>query len=616
VLKKVRHAAAHLTPRASMGAPIRIVSKPTVRVLVLFTLASLLAVACGSLSAAEGQNASDSEITTRETEPTFKVQVQRNMVLVRVVVRDSRGRPVTGLRREDFRLFDNGKPQVIAEFAVESPSSKPEKAAEPTVPEPDAEAVPETELAASAPRNYQALYFDDVRMSFDHIVRTRDAAERYLTSALQPGDRVGIFTSSGQTVLDFTDDRGKLHEVLSHLRPRPVVPTAIRACPEIDDYLAYMIVHRRDPYAIATAAEETFHCYYENTRGTREEPDARARAKTEAETFAVESLNLAETHINHTVRGLEGVVRRIAVLPGRRSVIFISPGFLSYTLSYQVSEIVDRALRSNVIVNTLDSKGLFVTLPYGDATRSPVLIPGRGDLMGMKQQYILDGVSHVQEVLGNLALGTGGEFFHNSNDLDSGFRRVGTLADVYYTLAFSPQNLKLDGSFHSLKVSLVKPTGLTVHARRGYYAPKKSPDPSAQGKEEIEQVVFSQDELNELPIDVHTQFFTLNDTEARLSVLTHLDLRLLRFRKEEGRNLDNLTFVTALFDRDGKFVTGREKLLTLRLRDATLDKLLQSGITLKTSFDLKRGTYLVRQVVRDAEGGQISGLNRTVEIPF
>jgi hypothetical protein len=193
---------------------------------------------------------------------------------------------------------------------------------------------------------------------------------------------------------------------------------------------------------------------------------------------------------------------------------------------------------------------------------------------------------------------------------------VGTLSDVYYVLAFSPRNLKFDGRFHKLKVNLVNPAGFTIQARRGYFAPKASVDVATKAKEEIEQAVYSQDELKELPINVHTQFYKVNEAEARLAVLTHLDLSSVRFRKEQDRHLNKLTFLTVLFDRDGKYVEGKEKVVEFRLRDATLARLNQTGITLKMEFDLKPGTYLVRQIVRDSEAGQLSGLNRTVEIPY
>jgi hypothetical protein len=331
---------------------------------------------------------------------------------------------------------------------------------------------------------------------------------------------------------------------------------------------------------------------------------------------AMQVLNQSETQSEAVLRGLEQVIRRTALLPGQHSVIFLSPGFLLYNLESQIAEIADRALRSSVVISALDPRGLYVISPGGDASSQNIVISGRPDFMGRKQQIIEQGLSLAEEVLYNFAGDTGGQFFHNSNDLDTGFRQVGTLSDVYYVLAFSPRNLKFDGRFHKLKVSLVNPAGFTIQARRGYFAPKASVDVATKAKEEIQQAVYSQDELKELPVDVHTQFFKVNEAEVRLAVLTHLDLSSVRFRKEQDRHLNNLTFLTVLFDRDGKYVLGKEKVVEFRLRDATLARLTQTGITLKVEFDLKPGTYLVRQIVRDSEAGQLSGLNRTVEIPY
>lgn len=137
-----------------------------------------------------------------------------------------------------------------------------------------------------------------------------------------------------------------------------------------------------------------------------------------------------------------------------------------------------------------------------------------------------------------------------------------------------------------------------------------------QEREEIKEVVFSQDEMNELPIDVHTQFFMKTESQAEIAVLTRIDLRPLHLRKEADRNVDTLTFVTVLFDPDGHAVSGQEKAIELHLDDSSLEKYLQTGISVRTKFDVKPGTYLVRAVVRDSESGQITGLNRTVEIPY
>jgi VWFA-related protein len=477
------------------------------------------------------------------------------------------------------------------------------------------EAAPGAGAANATARNFQALYFDDTQMTFEDVARSRDAADRYLATTLTAADRAGIFTSSGQGNLDFTDDRSKLHDALFKLRSRPRILTSTNSCPDIGDYQAYLIVQQRDPSATDIATQEAIQCTCQvDSPAALQMCASQAASVVQAE--AMQVLNQWETQSEAVLRGLEQVIRRTALLPGQHSVIFLSPGFLLYNMESQIAAIADRALRSSVVISALDPRGLYVIIPGGDASHQSIVIPSRPDLMARKQQIIQEGLSLAEEVLYDFAADTGGQFFHNSNDLDKGFREVGTLSDVYYVLAFSPRNLKFDGRFHKLKVSLVKPAGSTIQARRGYFAPKASEDAATKAKEEIEQAVYSQDELKELPVDVHTQFFRVNEAQARLAVLTHLDLSSVRFRKEQDRHLNNLTFVTVLFDRDGKYVMGKEKRVEFRLRDATLARLTQSGITLKVEFDLKPGTYLVRQIVRDSEAGQLSGLNRTVEIPY
>jgi len=578
---------------------------------------STTALAAAMLGQSEGATSSSeqAEMATEELHPTFKIQVQRNLVVIRAVVRDAKGRPVGNLGKPDFRVYDNGKLQNISQFAVETPLSRPAPDSDFEQPAVDTEALPETAVPASTPRRYVALYFDDIHANFDGLARTRDAAQRYLEAALQPRDRVAIFTASGRNALDFTDDRGALHQALFRLLPQPIISREQDSCPEISAYQAYLMVHERDPFALRVAEEEAREC--DPLDGTLIASMDPLRYLQQAEAAAVRTLNMADTEAAYVLRGLEGLVRRIAVMPGERNIIFISPGFMSETKRAQVMELVSRALRSNVIVNSIDSRGLYVPANISDVSTRRAYPSRRMDLAGRKRMIELNGESRATASLEMLAHDTGGQFFHNNNDFDLGFRKVGALPEIYYVLAFSPQNLKFDGKFHSLKVTLVPPRpGLTVQARHGYYAPQKPTDAAVRAKEEIEQAIFSQEELKELTVELHTQFFKFNDGEARLSILTHLDARLLPFRREADRNFNQLTVVTALFDRDGKYLSGKEKSITFRLRDSSLEKLLATGITTKTSFDVKPGTYLVRQVVREAEGGQLSGLNRTVEIPY
>jgi len=469
-----RYRGSGLTPFVLDSLPAR---KPArrggLRVTSLLLLLGVPAAGiAGGVLAAAGQGSGAQEIATHESQTPFKVEVQRNMVLVRVIVRDSHGHPVTNLRKEDFRLWDNGKLQEIDQFAVESPDrTPPSTPPPPTGKESDEETAAEARPANTTARNFQALYFDDIQMSNEDIARARDAADRYLASTLTPEDRAGIFTSSGLGDLDFTDDRSKLHEALFKLRSRPIIETD--RCPDIGDYQAYLIVQEHNPDAADIAVQEyvACNCQVDNKYALQFCLTAAADA---VQGDAVQVLNEWETQSEGVMRGLEQITRRMALLPGKRSLIFLSPGFLYYNLESQIAGVADRALRSNVIINTLDPRGLYVVSPAGDISHRNVTTTIRPDLMGKKQLIVQQELSMNEQVLYGFAQDTGGQFFHNSNDLDQGFRQVGTLSEVYYVLAFSPNNFKPDGRFHTLKVSLANPAGFTLQARRGYFAPKAS----------------------------------------------------------------------------------------------------------------------------------------------
>jgi VWFA-related protein len=563
----------------------------------------------------KAQTANAPEISSHDIEPTFKLQAERNLVMVRVVVRDAKGATVDNLRKEDFQLFDHGKLQAISHFSLEKPALKateptPPKPAEKTAPEP--EDIDETAMPTSAARRFVALYFDDVNSPFENLARTRDAADHFLTSSIQPGDRAALYTSSGQKQIDFTDNLAQIHQALFDLRPRPIIGNDT-SCGAVPPYEAYLIVEEHDPIALSVAANEIMTCHPCPPPTTEQE--CLMEAQSTAQSAATLSLTMSETQSYAALRGIESVVRRLTSLPGQRSMVIVSAGFLTDTLRYELSQIADRALRSGVILNAIDARGLY-TDPTLDASRSSIAVSQDAAIIGQKHMILMESARRQTEGMQSLALDTGGIFFNNSNDLEAGFRKTAGLPEAYYLLAFSPQNLKIDGNFHPIQVKLVSLKGLSVQARRGYYAPKKPNDPTMQEKEEIREAVYSQDETHELPIDVHTQFFMKTESDARITVLTRIDLRPLHLRKDADRNVGSLTFVTVVFDRDGHMINGQQKAVQLRLRDSSLERYQQTGITMRTLFDVKPGTYLVRAIVRDSESGQISGLNRTVEIPY
>jgi VWFA-related protein len=527
-----------------------------------------------------------------------------NLVLVRVVVRDAQGRAVGNLKKEDFELFDNKKPQSISQFVVERSGGSPEAAPRATETEgPNAGPAPPI-----APNHFVAYVFDDMHGEFSDLVRVRDAAERHMAT-LAPTDRAAIWTTSGQGNLDFTDDRQALRKALAALQARPMARNTNTECPDISYYMADLIENQHDPNALQVATADALGCAFNSD--TRQTPAAQQLA--DATAARVLQLGEAETRVSLSV--IKDVVRRIAVMPGQRTVLLLSPGFLTPQLQYEYADIIDRALHAQVIISTLNVRGLYTI--GSDVSKAPVqgsYMPAMVPVAANKTQYATQSAIDEENVLNDLAWGTGGSYYHNSNDLDAGFKRIAAAPEYSYVLGFSPQNLKLDGAFHNLKVVVKDPPKLTILARKGYYAPKHSSDAAEEAKQQIEDALFSQEELHDLPVDLHTQFFKPTEDDAKLAVLVHIDARRLHFNKADGRNLNKLTIVSGIFDRNGRFISASEKILDMHLKDDTLANRMGSGITLKTNFDLKPGGYLVRLVVRDAEG-QISAANGAVDIP-
>jgi VWFA-related protein len=387
------------------------------------------------------------------------------------------------------------------------------------------------------PDRFVALVFDDIHMQNNYLVQVRESAVRYLDT-LAPTDRVAIYSLSGEVSLEFTDERPILQSALARIRPAQMTRMA--------------------------------------------------------------ALNEFDQRIYLALGNLKAIVKRLGVAPGQRSLVLISSGFFTSAPQYiddKVS-VVEQAIRSKVIINSIDARGLYTDPRFNAAPGGP---------------RSLNAMIVAADLMAELAAGTGGTFFENSNSFDEVFKRVAVAPEYMYMLGFSPQNLKSDGSFHSLKVSLKNGSGLTLTARRGYYAPKKTDDAAETARQEIESALFSRDEMRELPIGLNTQFFRATNQSAKLTVMAHLDLKQFHFHKGEGRNNNEVTIVSGLFDRNGTYVQGVKKVMTLHLKDDTLAH-LDKGVTVRTVFDVKPGIYAVRLVVRDTVGQNVSATNNAVDI--
>jgi len=368
--------------------------------------------------------------------PPTTVRADTGMVLVSVVPRDANGNVVGKLSQENFLLFDQGKPQIIKYFSAESPKN-------------------ERDTTAVAGRA-TAYLFDDIHSHLE-LTNAREAAARNFRS-LKTGERAAIFTTSGTVSVDFTDDREKLLAGLRAINP-PKRADSQSPCPSISYYMADLMLNQFDPFANDVAIDEAVGCGFPAIKPA---PNADSPAQNLASARAQEVLDAGNLESRKSLAAVRNVIRMTETIPGQRSVVLVSPGFLANTrdMRKDVAEIIDCALRSGVIVNTLDARGAFILGP----TARPA--PPRSDRLQIDRAEI----KADDDLLFDFASGTGGIFFGGNNDLDEGFRRTAAAPEFVYVLGFTPK--KLDDKFHKLKVTLSGSEKLNVLARPGYYALK------------------------------------------------------------------------------------------------------------------------------------------------
>ncbi len=496
--------------------------------------------------------------------PPTKVQV--TLVVVPVVVRDSSGHTVGNLQKENFQLFDNGKPVEISQFALEKAPS--------TNKDPSTTAAANGKSSFVVPDRFTAILFDDLHSNFGNLPQLRAAGLQFVSSALARTERLAIFTTSGKLSVDFTDDRAKLQDALIRLKPNPLPGSQINSCPSLTHYDANQIVNRHDLSTRGDAVSEVL-----SQCGVKDPKMALAMVEEAAERV----LSVGNVQTNLVLMSLSEILDRLSSLPGQRTIVLASPSFLVSDTEHREYQVVDRAVRSHIVISTMDTRG---TYSY--------------------ENEVAD-----SNVLSEFADGTGGTFFRNNNDLNEGLRRVASAPEFMYELAFAPRDLQDDGKYHHLKVKIVRAGNLSVSAREGYFAAATHSDPKQSENIAINDAVFSQNEVHDLPVTMQTQLIKNDKPSGKLNVLTIVDLRDMPHRVADGKNANDLRVVAAIFDRNGKYLGALDKKIAVRWPGENART--QTAATL--TFLLDSGTYLVRLVVRDSESQHLFSQSAIVEVP-
>ena len=358
-------------------------------------------------------------------QPSFRSATE--LVLVNVVVRDNNG-VVRGLKREDFTVLEDGKPQPVQSFDFEDlqgstpaapgaltilsgragPAAAPARSGGP------AAAAPDVDVRG---RRLVILYFDLSSMESPELTRAVAAARDYVSHQLTPADLVAIlsFSTSLQIDQDFTSDASTLMTVLSRYGGAGAsgfeagAPTDADGAPDTGN---------------AFTADDTEYNIFNNDR---------------------------------RLMALQSIADSLAGIEQKKSLIYFSNGLSQSGQDNQVQlrRTVDRAVRANLAIYTPDMRGLQAVVPGGEARRASA--GGQSPYSGTAMTGQFTDLAASQDTLSTLAEDTGGRAFFDSNTFDEVFARVVADTSAYYLLGYVSANPARDGRFRKLTVRVNRP---------------------------------------------------------------------------------------------------------------------------------------------------------------
>jgi VWFA-related protein len=561
--------------------------------------------------------------TQRQDQPEV-LRVYTEIVQTDVMVFDKQGRFVNGLKASDFDLKIDGKPKQVEFFEKITAGSINE----------------ESQIAAArggsnrregikagpAPLDRGRpifFYVDDYHLDLASLNTTRKLITRFIDNEMGQNDEAAIASASGQIgfLQQLTDNKTVLHAALERLKVRPY---AVRDNdrPPMTEYQALMITNY-DYDLTEYFIRETTRLNPGTPRDVAESlVNARARSVTQ---------QAGSVTIN-TLSGLEGLIRGVKNLPGRKIVFFLSAGFFlddrnSDTRS-RLQRITSAAARSGVVIYSMDARGLVASL--GDISTQEAFDPS-----GRVASANFGELTASQNGLNALAADTGGKAVFNTNSLEVNLGRVLKETSTYYLLAWKPDSDKPQTSkFRRIEVKVVGKPDLTVQVRRGFFdrepeppvAKAKSsknakPEPAASPSEppkaseaELRKAILSPYPDRQIPVSLNLSYINTPDRGALLSTALQVANEFLTFEPLNSKQTAVVAVSGTIFDDKGNQGASFNNRITI---NAVSVEATKDGRDLAYGYPLyvKPGLYQVRVGVRDEKSGHTGTAHGWIEVP-
>ena len=574
--------------------------------------------------------------------PGVTFQVEVSYVDVDVVVTDERGQFVTGLTRDDFAVFEDGKPQKIDTFSlVDVPVEKPDDIVL------EGRAVPADTQSNREPFDGRVyvIVLDDLDVSAMRSTPVRDAARRFVHEHMAANDLGAVVYTSGRSdaAQEFTTDRELLIRAIDKFQGRRLRSLSLERLDAYYQRIAYG--YNRGNDADANTSSQDAAGYGRTSDLTELERGTRA-------------LTVLDT-LKNTAEFLGSVRGR------RKAVLFFSEG-----LDYPIRDVfgahdatvviratqdaISTAARANVNFYTIDPRGLAgmtsdfmesAGIGNGVGTTGPVLlVPGTntpvsgvtgasGGVFNV-QDELLQEFRTSQDTLRELAEQTGGFAAVNTNNVGPAFERIADANSRSYVLGYYPPTHQRDGRFHKIEVRVTRP-GVRVEARRGYASPRgrtpeeRKRDESARlardarrpdGKRTSTPLIgalTSPIPQSGLTFAVHAAPFKHTADEASIAIAIEIDGSRLTYGAPDAKgmvaNKIELSFY-GLNER-GKAVSPSWTELNLNLRPETRERVTAHGVRANPRISLPPGRYQIRIGARETVGGQTGSVFYDLDVP-
>jgi len=534
---------------------------------------------------------------------TFKVPV--DVVVVNAVVTDKQGNPVKDLKVDEFKVYEDGKLQPIHTFALESyKATQTQVSGRPAT-------TTEEDASASQSRMISLVVDDLATAGPEFFVYAQQALQKLLASSIEPSDLISLTTASGSVSQPFTSDRDLLLSLVAELHKKVQRAGTVKSqCPELTDLQAQHIRNNLpDETPLRVAIAETVICQNLETL-----PNPEMVAEPVVRSAAAQQFEENQHRYRSLLTSLRQYLRSLRHFEGKKSLILISDGFLSDYVRYELQDVTDMALRSGVIFNTVDVRGLYTT----NYQASDRVVAGTNNesfaLLSRKPQMRTDDFRYQEDPLRQLSGETGGMHIGNTNDLAAGMRKIIDSQSFYYILSYSTPNAKSDGRYHKIKLEVTRP-GLQVTYRKGYYAPKEQLSFERRKKEDIIEALRAPGNLNEIPIQLSYNYFQMEDARYQLALMTQVNIRGMKFVEEDSRHKNLISLVVVALDEHDQYIDGLEKTIDLNLTSPSYTALLSHGFTSKMDVKVPPGRYKIRAVVREGLHTRMGSINKMIEVP-